>query len=76
MNPKDEVESYSIQVIQRGGFRGGRGREVKCYTCGEIGHMSWECPRNKYAAHRNANIAEAREESSEEAEVNNPTEEG
>ena len=78
--PKDEVEGSSIQVIQRGEFRGGRrrgkNREVKCYTYGEIGHMSWECPRNKPTTQRTANIAEAREESSEEEEVNNPLEEG
>ena len=61
--PKDETEGSSNQVNQRGGFKGGRGRgrniEVKCYTCGEIGHMSWECPRNKPVAQRNANIVEA-----------------
>ena len=39
--------------------------------------MSWECPRNKPVAQRNANIVEAREESNEEEEeVNNPPEEG
>ena len=38
--------------------------------------MSWECPRNKPAAHRNANIAEARQDSSEEAELNNSLKEG
>ena len=43
---KDESKSSSSssQSFQRGGFRGGRGRgrhrEVKCYTWGEIGHMS------------------------------------
>ena len=44
----------------RGGFRGGRGRgrnrEVKCYSCGEIGHMSWNCPRNRYSSKRNVNV--------------------
>ena len=50
---------------------------MKCYTSREIGHMSWECPRNKPTAHRNANIVEAHEESNGEAEeVNNPPEEG
>jgi hypothetical protein len=53
--PKSEGESSSSQSLQRGDFRGrrfgsrGRGirREVRCYTCGEIGHMSWDSPRNK-----------------------------
>ena len=49
---------------------------MKCYRCGEIGHISWECPRNKPAAQRNENIVEAHEESNEEAKVNNPPEEG
>ena len=66
---KDEAEGSSSRTPQRGGFKGGigrgRNREVKCYTCGEIGHMSWECPRNKPAAQRNENIVEAREESNE-----------
>jgi len=38
--------------------------------------MSWECPRNKPTSHRNEKIAKDHEESSEEAEVNNPPEEG
>ena len=69
---KDESESSisRIQSFQRGGFRGGRGRgrnrEVRCYTCGEIGHMSWDCPRNKSASQINVNVTKAREESKEE----------
>ena len=64
-NSKDEDESSrsSIQSFQRGGFRGGRGRginrEVRCYTCGEIGHMSWDCPRNKSKGQINVNVTEA-----------------
>ena len=66
---KDEAESSSSgsQSFQRGGFRGdrgrGRNREVRCYTCGEIGHMPWDCPRNKSTGHRNVNVIEAQEES-------------
>ena len=81
-NSKDEAESSSsrTQSFQRGGFRGGRGRginrEVRCYTCGEIGHMSWDCPRNKSTGQRNVNVTEAQEESKEETEVNNPPEDG
>ena len=63
-----------------GGRFNARGRnrnlEVKCYTCGEIRHMSWECPKNKPTAQRNENIAEAHEESNEEAEKDNPPKEG
>jgi len=79
---KDEAKSSSSssQSFQRGGLRGGRGRgrnkEVRCYTCGEIGHMSWDCPRNKYTHQRNVNVTEAQEESKEEIEVNNPPEDG
>ena len=49
---------------------------MKFYTCGEIGHMSWECPKNKPIDQRNENIVEACEESNEEEKMNNPPEEG
>ena len=62
-----ESSSSSGQSFQRGGVIGGRGRgrnrEVRCYTCGETGHMSWDCPRNKSIGHRNVNVTEAQEES-------------
>ena len=48
---KDGAKGSSSQSSQRGGFRGGRGRgrhiEVKCYACGEIGHMSWNSRINQ-----------------------------
>ena len=68
---KDEAEisSSRSQSFKRGVFRGGRGRgrniEVKCYTCGEIGHMSWDCSRNKSTCQINVNVAKAQEESKE-----------
>ena len=47
---KDGVQGSRNQLSQREGFAGGRGRGrnryVKGYACGEIGHMSWNCPRN------------------------------
>ena len=63
-------------VVFRGGIGRGRNREVKCYTCGEVGHMSWDCPRNKSTGQRNVNVAEDQEELKEETEVNNPREDG
>ena len=66
---KDGVEGSRIQSSLRGGFRGGRGRgihrEVKCYACGDIGHMSWNCPRNQSSNQRNVNVVEAQEQSKE-----------
>ena len=38
--------------------------------------MPWEFPKNKNTAQRNENIAEACEESKEDAEMNNPPKEG
>ena len=73
-------EGSSIQPSHRGRFIGGIGRgihkEVKCYACGEIGHMSWNCPRNQSSNQRNVNVVEAQEESKEEINMNNPWEEG
>ena len=40
----------------------GRGRDVWCYTYGEWGHVSWNCPHNKLASQRNVNVAEAKPE--------------
>jgi hypothetical protein len=53
-------ESRGRIFFPRGRDRGGR--EIKCYTCGNIGHMSWDCPKNKSAGQRNANVAETKEE--------------
>jgi hypothetical protein len=32
---------------------------VKCYACGKIGHMSWECPKKKITGTGEAHIYEA-----------------
>ena len=62
-----KISSSSSQSFQRGGFRGGRGRgqnrEVRCYTCGQTGHMSWDCPRNKYTGQRHVDVTMVQEES-------------
>ena len=66
---KDGVEGFGSQSSQRGGFRGGRGRgkniEVKCYACGEIGHMSQNCLENHSLGQRNVNVAQDQDDSKE-----------
>jgi hypothetical protein len=56
----------SIQSPRGGESRGrtffSRGIEMRCYTCGKIGHMSWDCPENKATNQRNTLIAEKKEE--------------
>eukprot|EP00253_Pinus_taeda_P030391 PITA_30391 len=54
----------------------GRGRDVRCYTCGERGHMSWDCPHNKSASQRGANVTEAKSEPPRLVEKEEPPEEG
>lgn len=52
---QSEAGSSNSRPPQRGDFsrgrfapRGrGRGREIRCYTCGEWGHGSWDFPHNK-----------------------------
>jgi hypothetical protein len=52
----------------RGSNRGGG---VKCYACGKVGNMSWECPKRKRERGGEAHISEAQNNVEEEA-----TEEG
>ena len=67
---QNETRSASSKPPQRGDSgRGrfmptgrGRGRDVRCYVCGEWGHMQWDCPHQKSANPHNVNVAEAKEE--------------
>jgi DNA-directed RNA polymerase subunit N (RpoN/RPB10) len=36
--------------------RGRGGREIRCYTCGKTGHMSWDSPENKSTNKRSENV--------------------
>jgi hypothetical protein len=49
-----------LRVMRFGSIGRGRGgREIRCYTCGKIRHMSWNCPKNKSTNQRSANVANA-----------------
>ena len=54
----------------------GRGREIRCYTCGEWGHGSWDCPHNKSTTQRNVNVAETKEEIPQDTGKEEPPEAG
>ena len=56
---------------RRGFSRGrGRGREMVCFICNIVGHISYECPENAGTGQRNVVVApaEEREEKTIEAE--------
>lgn len=77
---KDEASSSNQQVQpdrnndNRGGRNASRGRgrgrggQVRCYTCGQPGHMSWNCPEN-VARQREAQVVQAEPEAPKELEV-------
>ena len=51
-------DSGHIRFVPRGI---GRGRDIRCFTCGEWGHGLWDCPHNKKKTQRNVNVVETKE---------------
>ena len=41
---------------------------MRCYTCGQLGHMSWDCPEN-VARQRGAQVVQAEPKAPKELEV-------
>ena len=41
---------------------------MRCYTCEQLGHMSWDCPENG-ARQRGAQVVQAEPETPKELEV-------
>ena len=70
--PRDGAKSSSPQNAstqgdvrgRRGSYRGrgGRGRELRCYRCQQVGHKHYECPENVGVGPRNVVVAQAGEE--------------
>lgn len=81
---QNEAGSASNRAPQRGEFgrgrfvpRGrGRGRDVRCFACGEWGHVQWDCPHQRSANQRNVNVAEAKEEIPQPEAKEEPPEDG
>eukprot|EP00253_Pinus_taeda_P010651 PITA_10651 len=66
---EEDDESDTAKVIKILAKESGRpeveiplGRDIRCYTCGEWGHGSWDYPHNKVTNHRNVNVAKPKEE--------------
>eukprot|EP00253_Pinus_taeda_P003235 PITA_03235 len=66
-------ESSRGRFVPRGR---GRGRDVRCYTCGERGHMSWDYTHKKSVSQKGANVAEEKLEPPRLVEKEEPPEEG
>ena len=76
----------AVQVVDRrkGDFNKGRfmprgrgqGKDVRCYTCGEWGHVLWDCPHNKLAIQRNSNLAKEKPKTPRLMEKEEPPEVG
>ena len=47
---------------------------MKCYPCGELCHMSWECLEHALTGKRGVHVAEQKEEKEERIEVENSLE--
>jgi hypothetical protein len=70
-HPEKGESSKEGQHGGRSSFSRGRGRarggEVRCYACGKIGHMSWECPKRKKEGGCKKHIVEAQKHVEAEA---------
>ena len=67
VHPKRNNENIGGWNYSRG--RGGpRGGPVRCYTLGQLGDMSWDCPKN-VARQRGAQVVQAEPEAPKELEV-------
>ena len=55
--PPQRGDSGRGRFVPRGR---GRGREIWCFTCGEWGHGSGDCPHNKSTTQRNVNVTKKR----------------
>jgi hypothetical protein len=74
--PHSHPERGGISRGRRGGGRNyfprgrgrGRGGEVRCYACGKIGHVSWDCPERKKGGEAHISEAQKRDLEVEGAE--------
>ena len=67
VHPKRNNENIGGRNYSRGRGRG-RGGPVRCYTCGQLGHKSWDCPEN-VSRQRGAQVVHAEIESPKELEI-------
>ena len=67
VQPDRNNENRGGRNASRGICRG-RGGKLRCYTCGKLGHMSWDYPKN-VATQRGAQVVQVELEAPKELQV-------
>lgn len=51
---RSDCEGSDIQLVGKGGKKGSKGFQGRCFVCSEFGRTQWECGKKRTAARRTA----------------------